>query len=166
MSKSRDRLKTSWVIYTDGSCIDNGARGGYAAVFCYDGRCVYKIYQGYLNTTNNRMELKAVIEALKCFKNPTELTIVSDSQYVVNSITGEHCYKWIKENDLSKKNLDLWFELVDLLKYHTVTFQWVKGHSNHSMNEFADKLCTHAATCMNLQEDPINIKYDNSDKNK
>lgn len=53
------------------------------------------------------MELKAVIEALKCFKNPTELTIVSDSQYVVNSITGEHCYKWIKENDLSKKNLDL-----------------------------------------------------------
>ena len=158
--------KTRWKVYTDGSCINNGERGGYAAVICYDGRCVDKIYQGYLNTTNNRMELFAVIETLKYFQNPIELTIISDSQYVVNSINGEYYKKWIKEQDLSKKNLDLWFQLVDLLNYHTVTFQWVKGHNNHSMNEYADRLACHAATCMNLPQDPINIKYDYSDKSK
>lgn len=112
------------------------------------------------------MELLAVIETLKYFPNPTELTIVSDSQYVVNSINGGYYKKWIKEQDLSKKNLDLWFQLVDLLNYHTVTFQWVKGHNNHSMNEYADRLACHAATCMNLPQDPINIKYDYSDKSK
>ena len=158
--------KTRWKVYTDGSCINNGERGGYAAVICYDGRCVDKIYQGYLNTTNNRMELLAVIEVLKYFSNPIELTIISDSQYVVNSINGEYYKKWIKEQDLSKKNLDLWFQLVDLLNYHTVTFQWVKGHNNHSMNEYADRLAQHAATCMNLLQDPINIKYDYSNKSK
>lgn len=145
--------KTRWKVYTDGSCINNGERGGYAAVICYDGRCVDKIYQGYLNTTNNRMELLAVIETLKYFPNPTELTIISDSQYVVNSINGEYYKKWIKEQDLSKKNLDLWFQLVDLLNYHTVTFQWVKGHNNHSMNEYADRLAQHSSQCMNLPED-------------
>lgn len=112
------------------------------------------------------MELLAVIETLKYFPNPIELTIVSDSQYVVNSINGGYYKKWIKEQDLSKKNLDLWFQLVDLLNYHTVTFQWVKGHNNHSMNEYADRLACHAATCMNLPQDPINIKYDYSDKSK
>lgn len=101
MSKSR------WIVYTDGSCIEGGERGGYAAVICYDGRCVDKLYQGFLNTTNNRMELLAVIEALKYFKDPTEITIVSDSQYVVNSVNGKYCYKWIKEKDSTKKNLDL-----------------------------------------------------------
>ena len=162
MSQSR----SGWIVYTDGSCINNGERGGYAAIICLDGRCVDKIYQGMLNTTNNRQELYAVIEALKYFSKPTELMIVSDSQYVVNSINGEYYKKWIKEQDLSKKNLDLWFQLVDLLNYHTVTFQWVKGHNNHSMNEMADRLACHAATCLNLPEDPINIKYDNSNKNK
>lgn len=156
-----------WIIYTDGSCIENGARGGYSAVFCFNGHCVDKIYQGFLNTSNNRMELRAVIEALKYFKDPTELTIVSDSQYVVNSINGKYCFKWIKENDTSKKNLDLWSELIQLVPYHTVTFKWVKGHNNHSMNEYADKLACHAATCLNLKEDLINIKwYDNSNKSK
>ena len=149
----------SFIVYTDGSCIENGKRGGYAAVICYKGKCIKTLYQGMLNTTNNRQELYAVVEALKWFKNPTEVLIVSDSQYVVNSINGKHCYRWIKENDLSKKNLDLWFELINLLDYHTVTFKWVKGHSNHSMNEYADKLACHAAECMNLPEDPINIKW-------
>lgn len=156
MSNSR------WIVYTDGSCIDNGNRGGYAAVICYDGRCVKKLYQGFLNTTNNRMELLAVIETLKYFKDPTELTIVSDSQYVVNSINERHCFKWIKDKDTTKKNLDLWFQLINLLNYHTVSFKWVKGHNNHSMNEYADLLACHAATCMNLKEDPINIKYNDT----
>lgn len=157
--------KDKWLIYTDGSCHQDGT-GGFAAVFCKNGRCVDKIYQGYTNTTNNRMELRAVVEALKWFKDPTEVTIVSDSQYVVNSVNGKYCFKWIKENDLSKKNLDLWFELINLLEYHTVTFKWVKGHNNYSMNEYADRLACHAAECLNLPEDPINIKWnDTIDKN-
>ena len=155
----------SWIVYTDGSCIDNGKRGGYSAVICLDGRCVDKIYQGYLNTTNNRMELKGVLEALKYFPKPTKLTIVSDSQYVVNSINEGHCFKWLKNNDQSKKNLDLWFEIAKLLQYHTVTFKWVKGHNNHSMNEFADRLACHAAECMNLPEDQIKVKYNDTGNN-
>lgn len=159
--------QSKWIIYTDGSEQPSIGAGGYAAVICYEGKCIKTLYQGFRNTSNNRMELKAVIEALKWFKDPTELMIVSDSQYVVNSINGKYCYKWIKENDLSKKNLDLWFELINLLNYHTVTFKWVKGHSNHSMNEYADRLARHAAQCMNLLEDPINIKWNdciNKDK--
>ena len=95
------------MVYTDGSCIKNGLSGGYSAVFCYDGKCVDKIYCGMLNTTNNRQELYGVIEALKYFKEPTTLTIVSDSQYIVTSINEKHCYKWFKTNDTTKKNLDL-----------------------------------------------------------
>lgn len=154
-----------WIVYTDGSCIENGNRGGYSAVFCLDGCCVDKIYQGMLNTTNNRMELRAVIEALKYFKEPTELTIVSDSQYVVNSINGKYCYKWIKEKDPTKKNLDLWIQLIKLLEYHKVTFKWVKGHNNHSMNEYADRLAQHAACCLNLPEDKPIIYNDTINKN-
>lgn len=154
--------KTQWVVYTDGSAQPSKNTGGFSAIFCKNGKCVDKIYQGYKNTTNNRQELRAVVEALKWFKDPTEVTIVSDSQYVVNSVNGKYCFKWIKENDLSKKNLDLWFELVNLLEYHTVTFKWVKGHNNHSMNEYADKLAQHAAECLNLPEDPINIKWNDT----
>lgn len=99
------------------------------------------------------MELMAVIETLKYFKERTELTIVSDSQYVVNSIITGICNKWIEENDLSKKNLDLWFQLVELLPKHDVTMQWVKGHNNNKWNEEADKWCTFAAQCYNLPRD-------------
>lgn len=95
------------MAYTDGSCIEGGARGGYSSVIYYNDKIVAQLYQGYLNTTNNRMELRGVIETLRYFKDPIKITIVSDSQYVVNSINGKHCYKWIKDNDLSKKNLDL-----------------------------------------------------------
>lgn len=95
------------MAYTDGSCIEGGARGGYSSVIYCNDKIVAQLYQGYLNTTNNRMELRGVIETLKYFKDSIKITIVSDSQYVVNSINGKHCYKWIKDNDLSKKNLDL-----------------------------------------------------------
>ena len=94
------------MAYTDGSCLGNNT-GGYSSVIYYNDKIVAQLYQGYLNTTNNRMELRGVIETLRYFKEPIKITIVSDSQYVVNSINGKHCYKWIKDNDLSKKNLDL-----------------------------------------------------------
>lgn len=150
------------MAYTDGSCIEGGARGGYSAVIYCNDKIVAQLYQGMLHTTNNRQELYAVIETLKYFKDPIKITIVSDSQYVVNSINGKHCYKWIKDNDLSKKNLDLWFELIELLDKHDVTLKWVKGHNDDPKNEYADLLAQHASSCMNLPEDPINIKWNDT----
>ena len=99
------------------------------------------------------MELRAVLETLKHFEEPTELLIISDSQYVVNSIANGSVERWIKEDNLSKKNLDLWFEIIDLLHKHSVTFQWVKGHDGNKWNEEADKWCTFAAQCYNIPRD-------------
>ena len=103
------------------------------------------------HTTNNRMEMRAVIETLKYFKEPTELHIVSDSQYVINGI--ESAPKWIEDNDLSKKNLDLWFELIELMQNHKVIMHWTKGHNGTKWNEEADRWCVFAAQCYNLPRD-------------
>lgn len=99
------------------------------------------------------MELRGVIEALKYFKEPTKIKIVSDSQYVVSSIVNKHVYKWFEDKDFSKKNLDLWFELIDLLEFHQVSFEWTKGHNTNKYNNIADKFAVHAAQCLNLKED-------------
>lgn len=99
------------------------------------------------------MELRAVLETLKYFDKPTNLEIISDSQYVINNINSGNAEKWIKDNDLSKKNLDLWFEIVNLINKHTVTFTWVKGHSDNKWNNEADKWCTFAAQCYNIPKD-------------
>ena len=102
------------------------------------------------------MEIRGVLETLKFFKNPVKIKIYSDSQYVINSIVNKHVYKWFAEKDFSKKNLDLWFELIDQLSIHDVTFEWVKGHETDEMNNLADKLAVHAAQCLNLPEDGTN----------
>ena len=143
-----------YICYTDGSYKESLNAGGWSSIILDENENVIaKLYQGFTHTTNNRMELMAVIETLKYFKDSTELLIISDSQYVVNSVVTGACNKWIKENDLSKKNLDLWFQLVDLLPKHNVTIQWVKGHNNNKWNEEADKWCTFAAQCYNLPRD-------------
>ena len=143
-----------YICYTDGSYQASLQSGGWSSIILdKQENIIAKLYQGYTHTTNNRMELMAVIETLKYFKERTELIIVSDSQYVVNSIVTGVCNKWIEENDLSKKNLDLWFQLVELLPKHDVTMQWVKGHNNNKWNEEADKWCTFAAQCYNLPRD-------------
>ena len=102
------------------------------------------------------MEIRGVLETLKFFKKPVKIKIYSDSQYVINSIVNKHVYKWFEDKDFSKKNLDLWFELIDLLAIHDVTFEWVKGHETNEMNNLADKLAVHAAQCLNLPEDGNN----------
>ena len=102
------------------------------------------------------MEIRGVLETLKFFKTPVKIKIYSDSQYVINSIVNKHVYKWFAEKDFSKKNLDLWFELIDQLSIHDVTFEWVKGHETNEMNNLADKLAVHAAQCLNLPEDGYN----------
>lgn len=145
-----------YIAYCDGSYQSSINSGGWSSVIIQNDQIVKKLYQGYKNTTNNRMEIKAVIETLKYFKSPIKITIYSDSQYVVNSIVNKHVYQWFKDKDYSKKNLDLWFELIDLLDFHDVSFQWVKGHNDNTFNDIADKLAVHAAQCLNLPTDEVN----------
>lgn len=143
-----------FICYTDGSYQASVKAGGWSSIILNEKEEVVDIlYQGFTHTTNNRMELMAVLETLRHFKDPTELEIVSDSQYVVNSIVNGNAEKWIIENDLSKKNFDLWFEIVNLLHKHNVTFKWVKGHNGDKWNEEADRWCTFAAQCYNIPKD-------------
>lgn len=111
-----------YTIYTDGSYQESIKAGGYSAIIIHEGKIVKKLYQGFKNTTNNRMELMAVLAALQYFDDPEELEIYSDSQYVVSSIQKGSAKRWFEENDISKKNLDLWHEVLDLLEKHNVVF--------------------------------------------
>lgn len=145
--------------YTDGSYQDSIKAGGYAAIICDEkGNIIKELYQGFKNTSNNRMEAKAVLEILKYIKEPSDITIVSDSMYVVNTINQGWVRKWFNEQDYTKSNLDIWFELLDYLDYHKVTMEWTKGHANNEMNERADELCVFAARCLNLPEDEFSNK--------
>ena len=140
--------------YTDGSYQSSRNAGGYASII-YDefGNIVTRLYQGFKNTTNNRMEAKAVLETLKYFKEPVDITIVSDSMYVVNTINQGWVNKWFNDRDYSKSNLDIWFEILDYLSFHKVTMEWTKGHADNDMNNEVDELCVFAAQCLNLPED-------------
>lgn len=142
-----------YTIYTDGSYQSSINAGGYATVIIKEGEIIKRLYKGYKNTTNNRMELMGVLEALQYFKTPTKMKIYSDSQYVVSSINNGHAKKWFEQQDFSKKNLDLWHDILDLLEFHDVEFQWVRGHANNQYNELCDHLAVHAAQCLNLPED-------------
>jgi ribonuclease HI len=104
------------------------------------------------------MEAMAVLETLKWFKEPIEITIISDSQYVVNTINEDWVGKWYREKDYSKKNLDIWFEILDYLNYHKVTMEWTKGHADNTINNEVDELCVFAARCLNLPEDEFSNK--------
>lgn len=103
------------------------------------------------------MELLGVLMALKAFKEPTTMTIFSDSQYVISNLVNGHVKRWFETEDYDKKNLDLWFEILDLYEYHDVTFEWIRGHNGNFYNEMADLLATHAATCLNIPEDNVQI---------
>lgn len=133
-------------IYTDGACRGNPGRGGWGAVLVYNGR-EKELSGGERETTNNRMELTAAIRALKQLREPCEVTLTSDSKYLIDAITKEWVYSWKKKgwkkSDGSKAlNIDLWEELLPLLETHKVTFVWVKGHDGHPYNERCDKLAT------------------------
>lgn len=143
-----------YICYTDGSFKSSISCGGWASII-YDefGNTIKKLYQGYKNTTNNRMELMAVLETLKWFKEPSDITIVSDSMYVINTINEGWAKKWFEEKDYSKSNLDLWFQVLDYLDFHKVTMLWTKGHASNIINNQVDELAQFAATCLNLPED-------------
>lgn len=131
-------------IYTDGACSGNPGMGGWGAILVYNGR-EKEICGSEAQTTNNRMELTAVIEALKALKEPCSVTLTTDSKYVCDAINQEWVYNW-KRNGWRKAdkkpalNVDLWEELLALLEKHNVKFVWVKGHNGNAYNERCDKL--------------------------
>ena len=130
-------------IFTDGACKGNPGPGGWGAILRY-GTTEKEIYGASKNTTNNIMELTAVIESLKNLKKPCELIITTDSKYVKNGIT-EWIHNWKKNGwrTASKKevkNKELWIELDSLIQIHSISWDWVKGHSGHPENERADLL--------------------------
>ncbi len=140
--------KKEVVIYTDGACSGNPGPGGYGAVLIYD-NVEKEIYEGFESTTNNKMEMLAVIKALELLKYPCNVKLYSDSSYVVDSITKGWVYSWkknnwIKSNKEQAKNIELWEILLALLQIHTVQFIKVKGHSDNEYNNRCDKLARDA----------------------
>ena len=130
-------------IFTDGACKGNPGPGGWGAILRY-GTTEKEIYGANKNTTNNIMELTAVIESLKNLNKPCELIITTDSKYVKNGIT-EWIHNWKKNGwrtaaKKEVKNKELWVELDSLIQIHSITWDWVKGHSGHPENERADLL--------------------------
>ncbi|MDE5669859.1 MAG: ribonuclease HI [Eubacterium sp.] len=131
-------------IYTDGACSGNPGKGGWGAVLVY-GDKEKEISGADADTTNNRMELTAVIEALRILKEPCNVTLTTDSKYVCDAINQEWVYSW-KKNGWKKAdkkpalNVDLWEKLLALLEIHNVTFVWVRGHNGHPYNERCDTL--------------------------
>ena len=131
-------------IYTDGACSGNPGPGGYGAILIH-GAHRKEISGGDPQTTNNRMEIMGVIEALKMLKTPCEVNLYSDSRYVVDAIEKGWAKKWQQNNWMRNKkepalNPDLWQALLELLQTHKVTFHWIKGHANHPENERCDEL--------------------------
>lgn len=131
-------------IYTDGACSGNPGKGGWGAVLVYNGK-EKELSGGCSDTTNNRMELTAVIEALNALKEPCEVSLTTDSKYVCDAINKNWVYSWRKNGwrKTDKKpalNVDLWEKLLPLLEKHTVSFIWVKGHNGHPYNERCDTL--------------------------
>lgn len=136
-------------IFTDGACQGNPGPGGWGAILRYKGH-EKEISGGDPNTTNNRMELLAVIEALKLLKESCIVTLYSDSQYVCNGLTKGWAKKWKQNNWMRNKkepalNPELWDELLSLTDKHTMNIVWVKGHAGHPENERCDKLAVEAA---------------------
>jgi ribonuclease HI len=140
-------------IYTDGACRNNPGRGGWGAILVYNG-IEKELSGGEVLTTNNRMELSAVISALSILKESCEVTLTTDSQYVVNAIEKGWLNSWSKngwkKSDKSKvQNIDLWEKLISLLEIHKVSFVWVRGHNGHPFNERCDALATAYADSLN-----------------
>ncbi len=153
----KDKL-TKVTIYTDGACSGNPGPGGYGALLV-SGRHRREISGAYRLTTNNRMEIMALIEALKRLKYRCDIAVYTDSQYLANSINKGWARKWRangwKRNAKDKaENPDLWAELLDLLDQHVVEVHWVRGHAGHEENELCDRLAVAASQQKDLPDDP------------
>jgi ribonuclease HI len=140
-------------IYTDGAAKGNPGNGGYGTILDYQGKRK-ELSEGFRMTTNNRMELLAVIRGLEEIKKPGwEVLVISDSKYVVDSVEKGWLQGWVKKNFKDKKNPDLWKRYLEAAKDHKVKFKWVKGHAGHAENERCDELAVMAATGGELKVD-------------
>jgi ribonuclease HI len=149
-------------IYTDGAASGNPGPGGFGAVLKW-GEYEKEMSGGFRKTTNNRMELLAVIVALEALKNPgTVVTVYSDSKYVVDAVQKAWVFGWEKKGFKNKKNADLWQRFLKIYAKHIVSFQWVKGHNNHPYNERCDQLAVNAYKNGNLA---VDIFYEDYEKN-
>ncbi len=142
-------------IYTDGSSRGNPGPGGYGIVMEWVGKPYVKEFsEGFRKTTNNRMELLAVIIALeKLTKKKLEVTVFSDSKYVVDAVEKKWVFAWQKKGFKDKKNVDLWKRFLKVYKKHNVRLQWIKGHNDHKQNERCDVLAVNASKKEPLQID-------------
>jgi ribonuclease HI len=132
-------------LYTDGSAKGNPGKGGYGIVL-KAGNHYKEISQGYRHTTNNRMELLAVIVGLEHLKsNKSDVVVFSDSKYVVDSVEKKWVFQWQKKGFKGKKNADLWKRFLLIYQKHNVSFKWVKGHAGHPENEKCDLLAVEAS---------------------
>ncbi len=146
-------------MYTDGAAKGNPGNGGYGVVMLYKEHRK-ELSDGFRKTTNNRMELLAVIVGLETLKNEgSRITIYSDSKYVVDSVEKGWLWNWQKKGFAQKKNPDLWRRFIPAYKKHHVKFQWVKGHAGIPENERCDQLAVEAAEEPNL---PADVGYEAS----
>lgn len=134
-------------IYTDGAARGNPGPGGYGIVMEWVGKPYKKEFaKGFKHTTNNRMELLAVIDALKKLKNPgTAVLVFTDSKYVADSVTKGWVFSWEKKSFKDRKNADLWKDFLVEYRKHKVQFKWIRGHNNHYQNERCDLLAVEAS---------------------
>lgn len=140
-------------LYTDGSSRGNPGPGGYGVVLVC-GNLRKEMSEGFALTTNNRMELLAVIRGLRAIKwTGAQVHVVSDSSYVVNAINKGWIRSWQQRGFAKVKNVDLWLQLIPLLNMHSVVFHWIKGHAGHPENERCDQMAVAAALGANLSED-------------
>jgi ribonuclease HI len=147
MSNSDQPLKKV-DIFTDGACKGNPGPGGWGAILRM-GRHEKEMSGSEPSTTNNRMEMTAVIRGLRALIEPCEVTIYSDSRYVIDGITkwvdGWKRNGWVNASKQPVRNADLWHELIEVAKRHTIRWEWVRGHNGHPENERADRLASDAA---------------------
>lgn len=143
------------LVYTDGASRGNPGPGGYGVVMIA-GKHRKELSQGYRRTTNNRMELLAVIVALEAMKKPgLDIDLYTDSKYVVDAVEKKWVFGWQKKNFKGKANADLWIRFLKIYPIHKVTFHWVKGHAGHPLNERCDELATEAADSGQLKIDSV-----------
>ena len=152
--------KSNVILYTDGACSGNPGPGGFGAILVYidkDGIKHEKEFSdGYKLTTNNQMELLAVIIGLEALKKPCKVKIISDSKYVVDSINKGWLDNWIargwrKSDNKPVPNVELWKRLTNTITNHEVEFEWIKGHAGHEYNERCDKLAVEASKKQDLK---------------
>lgn len=152
------------IIYTDGACSGNPGPGGYGVVLLYQ-KQKRELSEGFRHTTNNRMELRAVIAGLEALKEKCNVTLYSDSKYIIDAINLGWARRWQANNWRKNKkesalNTDLWKRVLELCDHHEVNFKWTQGHMGNIYNERCDQLAVAASQSNNLIEDSIDREFE------